>query len=310
MPYLRKRGLVSVLFGLVLIFASALGTRPQALAAPGPAATAPAPEAPQPGSRQTLTLDGVEFTFCYIPAGAFMMGSPESETGRGEGEKLHKVIISQPFYMMENEVTQEQYAVLKGNDSYLKDERRKPSFPGAKRPIESIFHPFQNIPTICDRFAAASRRKLRLPTRAEWEYACRAGTSTPFHYGNDLDATMANFNGREPYGKGARGKLRNETTEVKQFKPNAWGLYDMHGNVAEICLDYAPKDPDISVDGIKDPGAMDPEAIAKSGLKPRWSFCGGGYNSSASECRASAVSPIDGSHGGNDGTGFRLVLLP
>lgn len=267
-------------------------------------------EEPKTGSKLTLTVDGVDFVFCYIPAGSFTMGSPESEVGRGPDEKQHKVIISKPFYMMENEVTQEQYSVLKGSDKYLTDENTKPHFPGAKRPVESIHHPFQHVINIWERISTVTKRKFRLPTRAEWEYACRAGTSTPFHYGKDLDSTIANFNGREPYGSGARGKLRNTTVEVKQFKPNAWGLYDMHGNVAEICFDYAPKEVNLCVDGITDPGALDPDAIKGTSVKPRWSFCGGGYNSGASECRSAATCNIDGSHGTNDGTGFRLVLIP
>jgi hypothetical protein len=119
---------------------------------------------------------------------------------------------------------------------------------------------------VWDRMAAETKRKFRLPTEAEWEYACRAGTSTPFHYGKDLDATLANFDGHEPYGTGARGKLRNETVEVKQFKPNAWGLYDMHGNVAEACADYVARNADLCVDGIKDPGAADPGAIGMNSV--------------------------------------------
>jgi len=321
---------------------------------------------PKPGSKMTFAVKGVEFTFCYIPAGAFMMGSPESETGRGEGEKLHKVIISKPFYMMENEITQEQYEAFVGtkDDNFRTFESH---FKGAKRPRESISLVDDKVKAICDEMRSATKKKFRLPTEAEWEYACRAGTTTPFCYGRDLDWNMANFDGHEPYGNGAPGKLRNKTVEVKQFKPNAWGLYDMHGNVAEVCMDFSPKGTDLYVDGIVDPGAVDPEAIARSesrgyvntvvayvakpgavsdktdhdagksqknlkagkvkinhlGSNPgevevdsamimnaTFSYCGGGYNSSASECRSAARRVIDNTVAGNDFIGFRLVLIP
>ena len=220
---------------------------------------------PKPGSKLTLTIDGVDFTFCYIPAGSFMMGSPENEVGRGEGEKLHKVIITKPFYMMENEVTQEQFeAVAIASKTWISDDKfaKNSHFKGVKRPVENIEFLEQRAKTLWDRMTEVSKKKFRLPTEAEWEYACRAGTTTPFHYGKDLDWTMANIDGHAPYGSGAEGKLRNKTTEIKQFKPNAWGLYDMHGNVSEVCVDYIAAGLDLHVDGISDPGAVDPDAIA------------------------------------------------
>ena len=219
---------------------------------------AQAEEKPKPGSKLTLTVNGVTFTFCYIPAGSFMMGSPESEKGRGADEKLHKVIISKPFYMLEHEVTQEQF----GKEPSIRNSVTTGShFKGAKLPVEDRGFPDGSYSQFAKELMKATGKKFRLPTDAEWEYACRAGTTTPFHCGNDLDSTMANMDGHEPYGHGVKGKFLNKTMEVKQFKPNAWGLYDMHGNVAELCLDYAAKGVDLCVDGITDPGAADPDAI-------------------------------------------------
>ena len=276
--------------------------------------TARAEEQPKPGSKLTITVNGVDFTFCYIPAGSFMMGSPESEKGREKGEKLHKVVISKPFYMMENEVTQEQF----GKEPTIQKIDDGSHFRGAKLPVENRQHLEGAYPKFAMELMKASKKKLRLPTDAEWEYACRAGTTTPFHCGKDLDSTLANMDGHEPYGNGVKGKLRGKTMEVKQFKPNAWGLYDMHGNVEEACIDYAAKGVDLSVDGIADPGAADPEAIklvsigsAANGMPPRVSLRGGSYWSSGSECRSAAHdNTIADTRNGADFIGFRLILIP
>jgi len=271
--------------------------------------------APKPGSKLVLKVNGVEFTFCYIPAGSFMMGSPDSEKGRGDAEKLHKVIISKPFYMLENEVTQEQ---IGSNEPPRETHSDGSHFRGPKRPVENRGFPDNRYPKIAIELMKATGKKLRLPTDAEWEYACRAGTTTPFNCGNDLDATMANMDGHEPYGKGVKGKLRNATMDVKQFKPNAWGLYDMHGNVAEVCLDYVAKDANLNVDGIVDPGAVDPSLIqatgpssVANGLRPRLTYRGGSYWSSGSECRSAVHdNTIAVDRDGEDFVGFRLVLIP
>ena len=275
--------------------------------------TAQTPE-PKPGSKLTLKYDGVDFTFVYIPAGSFMMGSPDGEKGHGEGEKLHKVIISKPFYMLENEVTQEQI----GNEPPRETPSTGSHFKGPKRPAENRGFPGGTYSKFAAAMMKATGKKLRLPTEAEWEYACRAGTTTPFNCGNDLDTTMANMDGHEPYAKGVKGKLRNQTMDVKQFKPNAWGLYDMHGNVAELCIDYVAKGVDLYVDGITDPGAADPDAINTSGIEPnangktgKRTLRGGSYWSSGSNCRSAAHDDtIADSRNGADFIGFRLVLIP
>jgi len=268
----------------------------------------------KPGSKLTLKAGGVEFTFCYIPAGSFMMGSPESEKGRGPGEKLHKVILRKPFYMLENEVTQEQYAAA--------DKKWKSRFTGAKLPVENFMMPEGKIVKFFQWLSKTSGKKFRVPTEAEWEYACRAGTTTPFNCGKDLDSTMANIDGYYPYGNGVKGKLLNKTTEVKQFKPNTWGLYDMHGNVAELCMDFAEKGVDLYKDGITDPGAFNEPLVIEvrgtnsyaKGIPVRLNVRGGGYNAGGSECRSAAQDPlyinIAENHVGGDYLGFRLVLIP
>jgi len=305
---------------------------------------------PKPGDKLTLTVNDVEFVFCHIPAGEFMMGSPENEVGRDEEtEKLHKVLISKPFYMMETPITQKQLMAL------TKDARAlaKCRFKGDNNPVENQFNMIAQAKTVCEKLGEATGKKFRLPTEAEWEYACRAGTTTPFHYGEDLDWTMANFAGFKPYGKGTKGKLRNKTTEVKQFQPNTWGLYDMHGNVAELCVDHILPDTDMYADGIVDPGAADPEFIGmirdtvayfperevnpKAG-KPRDKDTltitrmgtkaetieadpkkviyskqvvrGGAYNVGAAECRSASKSIDYAPNLEVDYVGYRLVLIP
>ena len=222
--------------------------------------------------------------------------------------------ISRPFYMLENEVTQEQYAAF--------DKKWNSRFTGAKRPVENFMMPEGKVVPFFHWMSKVTHKRVRLPTEAEWEYACRAGTATPFHYGQDLDWTMANIDGYYPYGGGVKGKLRNQTMEVKQFPPNAWGLYDMHGNVAELCMDFAEKGADLYVDGITDPGAVDDPAAIEvrstysfaHGKPVRLNVRGGGYNAGGSECRSAAQDPlyitIAENHVGGDYLGFRLVLLP
>ena len=182
-----------------------------------------------------------------IPAGSFTMGSPDSELARGTDEGPQTpVTISHAFKMGKYEVTQAEYLSVMGvNPSY---------FPGdLSRPVEQVS--WLEASNYCCRLTACEARAgrlpagyaYRLPTEAEWEYACRAGTTTPFHYGNELRSGMANFYGYyeylagDPYHYNAGGIYLGRTTSVGSYAPNAWGLYDMHGNVWEWCQDrYGP----------------------------------------------------------------------
>jgi len=191
--------------------------------APGPFAGVPGP----------LTLDlgnGVTMELVYIPPGRFMMGSPasESKSGRSMDETQHEVTITKGFYLGKYEVTQAQYqAVMGANPSNWKE---------ANRPVEQVS--WNDATEFCSRMTQRVGRQVRLPTEAEWEYACRAGTTAAFHFGDSLSADRANFDGNYPYGGAAKGVFRQETTRVGSFQPNAWGLCDMHGNVWEWCSDW------------------------------------------------------------------------
>ena len=172
---------------------------------------------------------GVMMDLVLIPAGEFTMGSRANEADRNSHEgPQHRVRITKPSYMGKHEVTQAQYERIVG---------KNPShFGGASNPVESVS--WTDATEFCRKLSQRTGTTVRLPTEAEWEYACRAGTTTAFHYGNSLGTDQANFDGNYPYGGAAKGKYWQKTTPVGSFRPNAWGLYDMHGNVCEWCSDW------------------------------------------------------------------------
>jgi len=179
-----------------------------------------------------VTLDlggGVSMELVLIPAGEFTMGSPTTEDGREDDESPERpVTLSEPFYMGVHEVTQEQYeAVIGKNPAHFK---------GAKRPVEKVS--WSDAMEFCRKLSATTGMMVGLPTEAEWEYACRAGTTTPFHTGRTISTDQANYDGDHTYGDGKKGEDRGKTLAVGSFRPNGWGLYDMHGNVWEWCSDW------------------------------------------------------------------------
>ena len=175
--------------------------------------------------------NSIGMKFVWIKPGSFVMGSPKEEEERGERETQHKVKLSKGFYMGVHLVTQEHWEALMGNN---------PSkFKGEKNlPVDSVSW------DDCQEFIKNLREKdkdkkaYRLPTEAEWEYACRAGSKTPFHFGETISTDQANYNGDFTYGEGKKGKFREKTTQVGSFPANAWGLHDMHGNVFQWCEDW------------------------------------------------------------------------
>ncbi|MEH2364471.1 caspase, EACC1-associated type [Nostoc sp.] len=171
--------------------------------------------------------NGITLEMVEIPAGSFKMGSPPGENGRAKNEEPQHVVNVPAFFIGKFEVTQEQYQQITGsNPSYFK---------GAKRPVEQVS--WNDAVDFCKKLSQKTGRKYRLPSEAEWEYACRAGTTTPFHFGETITTELANYDGNYIYASAPKGKKRGETTEVGSFPPNAFGLYDMHGNVREWCQD-------------------------------------------------------------------------
>jgi formylglycine-generating enzyme required for sulfatase activity len=208
----------------------------------------------------TLSAQKPEIEWSEIPAGTFMMGSPKNEIGHSSKENQHKVTLK-AFKMSTYEITVGQFktfidatgyktdadkniggvvggAKIKGKDlKYAEGINWKCDERGNIRPDSEFNYPVINI-SWNDAKAFAEWMGGLLPTEAQWEYACRAGTATPYNTGNCLSTTIANFNGTNPSGKCSKGEYRKTLMPVNFSSPNAWGLYNMHGNVAEWCNDW------------------------------------------------------------------------
>lgn len=165
-----------------------------------------------------------------IPAEEFVMGSPEDEAERFSDEGPQRTVQVPAFFMGRFPVTQAQYeAVMGNNPAYFTKN-------GANRPVEKVS--WHDAVAFCENLSQMTRRTYRLPSEAEWEYACRASTTTPFYFGSAITTELANYNGDHTYGAAPQGLSRRQTTEVGRFPPNAFGLYDMHGNIWEWCADH------------------------------------------------------------------------
>jgi formylglycine-generating enzyme required for sulfatase activity len=226
--------------------------------------------------------------FVLIPAGTFTMGSPSSEPQRDNYETQHQVTISRPFYLQTTEVTQGQWRKVMGNNpSYFKD-------CGDDCPVEQVsWNDVQEFIRKLNNLEGTD--KYRLPTEAQWEYAARAGTTTPFHTGSCLSTDQANYDGNNPLSGCAKGQYRQKPVRVGSFAPNSWGLYDMHGNVWEWCQDWKG---DYPAGSVTDP-------VGPSGGSYRVGR-GGSWGSFARGARAAVRRNAAPDDRGN-GVGFRLL---
>lgn len=171
---------------------------------------------------------GVKIEFVLVPSGSLTMGSPVEEEGHNDDEIEHVVHISKPFYLSRCLVTQHQYKQVTGtNPSY---------FQGDNLPVEMVS--WFDAVSFCEALSDRLGKRFRLPTEAEWEYACRGGTDTAFSVGNAITTEQANFDGKFGVLTDRPAVSRWKTTPVDTFAPNAWGLHDMHGNVWEWCSDW------------------------------------------------------------------------
>lgn len=248
-----------------------------------------------------------------IPKGTFTMGSPVGEVGRESDETQHQVTLTEDFYIGVFEITQKQYSLIYGSNPS--------SYKGDTRPVESVsYNTIRGTgstagagwPTyghavdsgsFLGKLRAKTGKTFDLPTETQWEYACRAGTTTALNTGKNLtstdkDSAMAEagrYNYNQNDGKGGY----SEHTKVGSYLPNAWGLYDMHGNVWEWCLDWYKSD--LGSSAVTDPKG--PNSGSHRVMR------GGGWSGNARSCRSAARDGSGPSYG-NNFDGFRVVMLP
>jgi formylglycine-generating enzyme required for sulfatase activity len=242
------------------------------------------------------TIAGIEL--CWCPAGTFLMGSPADEPERRPGEDQVQVTLSRGFWMGKYEVTQAEWRRVAGAVPGKLDAGE-----GNRFPIYDVN--FAQVEGFCRKLTEQARKtnelktgwEFRLPTEAQWEYACRAGTTTATAFGNTLSSTQANFRGELPYGGAAQGPAVNRTVAVGSYPPNAWNLHDMHGNVFEWCRDWSH---------LQLPGGTDPDLYdrrARSRIRR-----GGCYADEGWPCRSAFRLQFEPWRG-HSHIGFRVVAV-
>ncbi|MFA5180786.1 MAG: formylglycine-generating enzyme family protein [Syntrophales bacterium] len=284
----RKTGRLTIITIIICMVIVALSLPGTATAASEQRTTSvmEARSSKSPVEQETFTSPFLGAKFVLIPAGTFMMGSHTSETGLDSNETQHRVTITRSFHMQTTEVTQGQWKRMMGNN---------PSHFGScgdDCPVEQVS--WIEAKEFIRKLNSMERtNKYRLPTEAEWEYAARAGTATRFSWGNQEDCSKANYgNGFSSECKGANP---GKTMKVGSFAPNAWGLYDMHGNVWEWVQDWKGNYPAGSV--------TDPQGPASGLVRV---FRGGSWIDDARSCR-SAVRGVSDPGNRYDLMGFRLL---
>ena len=245
--------------------------------------------------------NGVMLDMVKIPGGTFKMGASQGEESASEAEfPQHDVKVSE-FWMGGFAVTQAQWKAIALLPKVKIDLKSDPSnFKGEELPVEQVS--WNEAKEFCDRLSKKTGKIFDLPTEAQWEYACRTGTTTPFHFGETITTDVANFDGNFTYRKASKGTYRGKTIEVGSFDPNAFGLYNMHGNVWEWCLDPWHE----NYDGApKDDRVWD--ASNDSGAQYRL-LRGGSWNYNPGYCRSAnrySIDPVNQS----GSIGFRVVCL-
>ena len=250
------------------------------------------------GDRLELEIFGEVHAFRYCPPGTFLMGSPEDEEGRDDDETQHEVTLTRGYWLGETPVTQKQWtAVMGDNPSWFKGDDLPVELVGWND-CQEFFKKIQESAPLCYRFD--------FPTEAQWEYACRAGTTTPFSFGSCCSGVECNCDGTEPYGYGDTRKRFEQiylgmTTPVRSYSPNPWGIYDVHGNVDEWCADWYDED-------YYDADAAKTDPTGPSSGSSRVGR-GGCWDIEALHCRsASRNYSVPGYR--DDSSGFRACLVP
>jgi formylglycine-generating enzyme required for sulfatase activity len=259
------------------------------------------------GASDKSITNSIGMKLVLIPAGEFLMGSPETETGRFRGsndEHQHRVRITKPFYMGVYAVTQREYERIMGsNPSYFaasgggKD--KVSGLDTSRFPVEQVS--WDAAQEFCRRLSQKEGKRYRLPTEAEWEYACRAGTTTAFNFGDSLNGDNANCDGTQPYGTEVRGRRLGRSTTVGSYAPNAWGLYDMHGNVFQRCQDWYGES------YFSNSPTDDPPGPSVGSFRV---IRGGSWDYAAVDCRSASRVHFGPAYRNSYRFGFRLVCEP
>ena len=248
---------------------------------------------------QEQLAENIAINLIQIPAGEFQMGAPEQEADRQSDEGPQHQVKLGSFFMGQTAVTQAQWQVVAGLPKQQLELKDQPSrFQGANRPVEQVS--WEEAVEFCRRLSVRTGREYSLPSEAQWEYACRAGTTTPFSFGETLTPELVNYNGNITYASGSTGVYRQQTTEVGSFSANGWGLHDMHGNVWEWCLD--------PWHGSYEGAPADGSAWMAGG-GPRKLLRGGSWFADPRYCR-SAYRDDDHPVNRNSYIGFRVCCLP
>jgi formylglycine-generating enzyme required for sulfatase activity/uncharacterized caspase-like protein len=263
--------------------------------------------------RETLQaqqfISAFDIKMVQIKGGTFKMGSPKTETNRQDDEGPQRDVKVSDFFMGKNPITQAQWKAVAALPKEKIDLKSDPSkFKGVggasqnenRLPVETVS--WEESVEFCDRLKAHTGLDYRLPSEAQWEYACRAGTETPFYFGETLSTEVANYDGRSTYGGGKKGQYLEKTTAIETYPANAWGLYDMHGNVWEWCADFYHK----NYDGAPTNGSVW-DASNNSESKFRL-IRGGSWYRNPGDCR-SANRDNDVPASQSDNVGFRVVCL-
>jgi formylglycine-generating enzyme required for sulfatase activity len=253
------------------------------------------------GYREELG-EGVALRMVKIAAGSFLMGSPEGEPERFDDEGPQHEVTLGAFWMAQTPITQAQWRAVAAWQKLERDLKPDPAqFKGANRPVERVsWHDAQEF---CRRLSQRTGQRYGLPSEAQWEYACRAGSTTPFHFGATLTPELANYDGNNCYVNGPKGPNRGQTTEVASFPANDWGLHDMHGNVWEWCADHWYDSYNLA------PGDDQPWLIAAAAANEQKLLRGGSWIGDPGDCR-SAYRSHDEAVSDDDDVGFRVVCLP
>ena len=233
---------------------------------------------------------GIKLEMIAIPGGTFWMGSPANEAERDSDEGPQHQVTVPNFFMGKYPLTQAQYQAIIGHNPYY--------FKGNNRPVENVS--WDDAVLFCQKLSQRTGKNYRLPSEAEWEYACRAGTKTPFSFGDNITTDLVNYNGTYPYKSAPKGKYREQTTDVGTFPPNPFGLYDMHGNVWEWCEDDWHEN---YIDAPTDGSAWNSQS--GSNTKPLRS---GSWYSDARSCRSAARTRLSRAFRSSR-YGFRVVSL-